>query len=141
MGVEYFIVKPDKKEIFYLGKHIEPLDCMNVFSADYLKVDNFNEFLLDVIETNDGFLGEEYTYKDIKEFAYILYEWCDAPVYLSSDASSEYDTFKDYEETGSIITYCEKHEPLVYRIISLLDNDCSVVEVKELIDNYYKDFC
>ena len=110
MGVEYFIVKPSKQEVFYLGKHIQAIDCMNNFHADYIKVDNFNEFFLEVIESNDGFLGDEYTYKDIKNFAYLLYEWCyNDPVYLSSDASPYYNTFKDYKETGSIIDFCTKH--------------------------------
>ena len=140
MGVEYYLVKPDKEELFYLGKHIQPLDCMNIFSADYLKVDNFTDFLLDVIDTNDGFLGDEYSYRDVKDFAYLLYEWCDAPVYLSSDASPDFETFKDYKETGSIITFCEDHEPLLYRIMSLLDDDCSVVKIRELVMNeYYKE--
>ena len=141
MGVEYFIVKPSKQEVFYLGKHIQAIDCMNNFHANYIKVDNFNEFFLEVIESNDGFLGDEYTYKDIKNFAYLLYEWCyNDPVYLSSDASPDYNIFKDYKETGSIINFCEEHEPLVYRIESLLENDCSAVEIKDLVDYLKEDF-
>ena len=140
MGVEYFIVKPSKQEVFYLGKHIQAIDCMNNFHADYIRVDNFNEFFLEVIESNDGFLGDEYTYKDVRDFAYLLYEWCyNDPVYLSSDASPYYNTFKDYKETGSIINFCEEHEPLVYQIESLLENDCSAVEIKSLVDRYLKE--
>lgn len=140
MGVEYFIVKPSKQEVFYLGKHIQAIDCMNNFHADYIGVDNFHEFFLEVIESNDGFLGDEYTYKDVRNFAYLLYEWCyNDPVYLSSDASPDYNIFKDYKETGSIINFCEEHEPLVYQIESLLENDCSVVEIKGLVDHYLKE--
>ena len=81
-------------------------------------------------------IGDEYTYRDIKDFAYLLYEWCDSPVYLSSDCSEDYELFKDYKETGSIINFCEERKPLLYRITDLLDNDCSAVEIKECVDAY-----
>lgn len=141
MGVEYYIVKPSKQEVFYLGKHIEPIDCMSVSAstANYLNVDCFQDFLLQVIDSNDGFLDEEYSYREIKNFVYLLYEWCDDRVYLSSDCSSDWELFKDYKETGSIINFCEKHKPLIDRIINLLDNDCSVVEIEGCIDAYISD--
>ena len=135
MGTEYYLVKPSKQELFYLGKHIEPIDCITPV-AGYIDVDCFSDFLLQVIESNDGFLDDEYTYKDIKDFAYSLYEWCDAPVYLSNDCSNDFELWKDYKETGSIIKFCEEHEPLLYRITDLLDNDCSAVEIKECVDAY-----
>lgn len=141
MGVEYYIVKPEKQETFYLGKHIESLDCMSVSAstANYLNVDCFQDFLLQVIESNDGFLDEEYSYREIKNFAYLLYGWCDDKVYLSSDCSDDWELFKNYKETGSIIDFCEKHEPLIDRIVNLLDNDCSVVEIEGCIDAYISD--
>lgn len=138
MGTEYYLVKPSKREVFYLGKHIQPMDCIRskASTVDYISADCFSDFLLEAIETNDGFLDEEYTYKDIKEFVYLLYEWCDSPVYMSSDCSSDYDLFKEYKETGSIIDFCEKHEPLLYRIEELLSKDCSAVEIESCVNAY-----
>ena len=141
MGVEYYIVKPEKQEVFYLGKHIEPLDCMSISAstANYLNVSCFQDFLLQAIESNDGFLDEEYSYREIKNFAYTLYEWCDDKVYLSSDCSDDWELFKNYKETGSIIDFCKKHEPLIDKIVNLLDNDCSVIEIEGCIDAYISD--
>ena len=120
MGTEYYLVKPSKQETFYLGKHVQPIDCIRnrPSAVDYIDVDCFSDFFLQIIESNDGFLDDEYTYKDIKDFAYLLYEWCDAPVFMSSDCSNDYELFKDYKETGSIIDFCTKH--LCYK--DLLDD-------------------
>lgn len=111
MGTEYYLVKPDKKEVFYLGKHIEPIDCIrnSASAADYIDVDCWNDFLLQCIESNDGFIDDCYPYSVIKDFCYLLYEWCNDKVYLSSDCSQDWDLFKDYKETGSIIKFCEEH--------------------------------
>ena len=136
MGTEYYLVKPSKREVFYLGKHIQPLECIHTSVASYLDVDCFSDFFLQCIDSNDGFLDDEYTYKDIKDFAYLLYEWCNDPVYLSNDCSSDFEFWKDYKETGSIIKFCEEHEPLLYKITNLLENDCSAVEIKECTDAY-----
>ena len=136
MGIEYYLVKPSKQEIFYLGKHIQPIDCIHVSVANYLDVDCFLEFFLQCIDSNDGFLGDEYSYRDIKDFVYLLYEWCDDPVYLSSDCSDDFKLWRGYKETGSIIKFCEEHKPLLYRIIDLLDSDCSAIEIKECVDAY-----
>lgn len=112
MGVEYYLVKPNKKEIFYLGKHVMPLEGIKTHSivASYIEHDCFHDFFLDVIDTNDGFLGDEWKYGDVKEFAYLLYQWCENDVvYFSHDCCEDFETFKDYKETGSIIDFCEKH--------------------------------
>lgn len=112
MGVEYYLVKPDRKEIFYLGKHVESIDCIRNSAgvADYIEVDCYSDFLLQCIESNDGFLDDCYTYSAIKEFVYLLYEWCDDKVYFSNDCCGDYQLWKDYKETGSIVKFCEEHE-------------------------------
>ena len=109
MGTEYWLVKPNKKETFYLGKHIEPLECIRLShsTADYIDCDCFHDFLLDAIDTNDGFLDDDRPYKDIKDFVYLLYEWCNDKVYLSNDCCDDFEIWKDYTETGSIIGFCE----------------------------------
>ena len=112
MGTEYWLVKPNKKEVFYLGKHVEPLECISLSAstANYLSCNCFHDFLLDVIDTNDGFLDDSYPYSVIKEFAYFLYEWCDDKVYFSNDCCADCALWKDYKETGSIIEFCEGNE-------------------------------
>ena len=111
MGAEFYIVKPDKKELFYLGKHVEPFEGIRISAstADYIEHDCFHDFFLDVVNTNDGLLGGDHTYNQVKEFAYVLYEWCNDTVYLSSDCSEDFEIWKDYTETGSICDYLSKH--------------------------------
>ena len=141
MGTEYWLVKPNKQEIFYLGKHVQPIDCIRnaAITADFIDVDCFSDFFLQIIESNDGFLDEEYTYKDIKNFAYKLYEWCDDKVYLSNDCYNDFELWKDYKRTGSIIEFCEEHEPLLDKITNLLEADCLVVEIEECVNAYLSD--
>lgn len=112
MGTEYYLVKPDKKEIFYLGKHVNPLDCIKISAstADYIDCESFLDFFLDLLGNNyDGLVGSERTLDDVREFAYQLYEWCDDKVYFSNDCCDDFELFKDYKETGSIIKFCEEH--------------------------------
>ena len=113
MGVEYYIVKPEKREVFYLGKHVQPFDCMKISAstADYIDCESFLDFFLDLLGNNyDGLIGSERTLNDIREFAYQIYEWCDGKVYFSNDCCNDFELFKDYEETGSIIKFCEELE-------------------------------
>ena len=111
MGTEYYLVKPAKREVFYLGKHVEPIDCIrnSASAANYIDVDCYSDFLLQCIESHDGFLDDCYPYATIKDFCYLLYEWCNDKVYMSNDCSKDFDIFKNYEETGSIIKFCEEH--------------------------------
>ena len=112
MGTEYYLIKPNKQEKFYLGKHVQPLDCLKISAstADYIDCDSFHDFFLDLLGNNyDGLVGSERTLDDVREFAYELYEWCDDKVYFSNDGCEDFEIWKDYKETGSIITFCEKH--------------------------------
>ena len=111
MGVEYFIVKPSKQEVFYLGKHVCPFECIKVSAstADYIDCDCFHDFFLDILDTNpDGLIGDYNTLEDIRDFAYTLYEWCDDKVYFSNDCCDDFKLFKSYQESGSIVEFCEK---------------------------------
>ena len=112
MGTEFYMVKPRKKEVFYLGKHVEPLDCVRISAstADYLDCDCFHDFFLDFLGNNpDGLVGSDRTLDDITEFAHRLYEWCDDKVYFSNDCCDDVKLWENYKETGSIIDFCEKH--------------------------------
>ena len=112
MGNEFYLIKPNKQEKFYLGKHVQPLSCINVSAdtADYIDCDCFSDFLMDFLDSNpDGLVGYERTLGDIQDFAYELYEWCDNKVYFSNDCCDDFELWKDYKETGSVITFCEKH--------------------------------
>ena len=123
MGTEYWLVKPNKEEIFYLGKHVQPFNTLatSAASADYLEHDYFHDFFIELLETNDGLIGTEYSYNDMQEFAYQLYEWCNDKVYLSNDCCNDFELWKDYKETGSIIKFCE-------------ENQCHKVILEDFID-------
>lgn len=112
MGTEYYLIKPNEQEKFYLGKHVQPLDCLKISAstADYIDCDSFLDFFLDLLGNNyDGLVGSERTLDDVREFAYELYEWCDDKVYFSNDCCNDFELWKDYKKTGSIIDFCEKH--------------------------------
>lgn len=114
MGVEYYLVKPEKREIFELGRHIQPFECLKVSysTADYIDCENFKEFFLDIIDSNNGILGDDWKYGDVVDFAYLMYDWCEGEkVFQSSDCSSDWKLFKDYNVTGSIYNFCEERHP------------------------------
>lgn len=135
MGAEYWLVKPNKKETFYLGKHVEPIDgiCNASFVANYIEYDCFQDFFLAVIESNDGFLDGDYTYNQVKEFAHTLYKWCDDKVYLSSDYSQDVELWKDYKETGSICDFLEKHSN-VFEVAQYFAPELTPQEIDEKLE-------
>ena len=122
MGVEYYLVKPDKKEIFELGRHIQPFEGIAMYPAKaaWTEYDYYKEFLLDMIETNGSIIGEYYTYEDVTNFAYKLWEWMDDKVYLATDWDDEQE-WNDFKVTGSVYTYCANHVPIKYAVEELVD--------------------
>lgn len=122
MGVEYYLVKPDKKEVFELGRHIQPFEGIAKYPAKaaWTKYDYYKEFLLDMIETNGSIIGECYTYEDVVDFAYQLWEWMDDKVYLATDCDNEQE-WTDFKVTGSVYSYCEDHVPIKDAVEELID--------------------
>lgn len=106
MGTEYFLVKPSKSEIFYLGRHIHDLEGVQKWcytkKADYISYENAKELFAEIILETD-YCTEETTIGEVGKLALAIYEWCDVPVYFDSDISGN-EEWKNYTETGSILT-------------------------------------
>lgn len=105
MGVEYYLVKPNQKEIFYLGKHFRcPEGIVNrnyKDKANYIDYDCWEDFLWDFIREN-SFYFEDLTLESIKEAVYRVYEWClDDKVYFDHDCNDSRE-WTDWKETGSL---------------------------------------
>ena len=105
MGTEYYLVKPKKKEVFYLGKHFTcpfgVADRTYKNNACFIDQDNFDDFLWDFLRDNS-----EYFYglklEDIKEVLYKVYEWCSGDkIYFDNDCNDKAE-WTDWPETASL---------------------------------------
>lgn len=76
MGIEYYLVKPEKKEVFYLGKHFTcPYGIANRAyknKACFIDQDCFDDFLWDFLRDNSEYFND-LKLEDIKEAIYIRY--------------------------------------------------------------------
>ena len=105
MGTEYFLVKPSKSEIFYLGKHLYGLEGISEWrykqKAEYIEYECAKDLFEDIV-CNTYYCEEYMTFGEVSKLALDIYEWCDEPVYLDSDISDNHE-WEDYVETGSIL--------------------------------------
>lgn len=107
MGIEYYLVKPEKKEVFYLGKHFTCPDGIANRTykkeADYIDYDCWDDFLWDFLKDNSSYF-DDITLENIKEAIYKVYEWCsDGKVYFDHDCNDDRE-WTDWKETGSLST-------------------------------------
>lgn len=106
MGTEYYLVKPEKKEIFYLGKHFYGFDGINNANykeiAEYPDYDCWEDFFFDTLRNNwDYFYGTELTLEEASDFIYAIYEWCRYDkVYFDNDCHDGCE-WLNWDETGS----------------------------------------
>ena len=116
MGIEYYLVKPEKKEVFYLGKHFNGFNeirngpyCKSVNEADYPSYEDWDDFFWDTLRENwDYFLGCELTLEQTSDVIHQIYEWCVTNrVILDNDCSSTCEDWKDWKETGDITSILE----------------------------------
>lgn len=129
MGVEYYLVSPEKKEKYCLGRHISCIDGVVPVTykngeGEYITHERGLEFMLDVIENNgfDFLEPELHTISNMYTFLYEIYEWCyDKKVYLVSDWSDSIEVWKDYKEVGSIYSFCENNVPAICTIAELIE--------------------
>ena len=112
MSTEYFVVKPEKKELFYLGKRISCFDGMATWlhkpqKAEYVKWECFDDLFLDLYENNRYFFEgvDDVPLREIWDFCYALYEWCDSPVYLDNDCNDDNTEWREWKETESVYDY------------------------------------
>lgn len=105
MGTEYYLVKPGKKEVFYLGKHFTcpfgMADKAYKNNACFIDQDNFNDFLWDFLRDNSEYFND-LKLEDIKKILYKVYEWCsDDKVYFDNDCNDKAE-WTDWSETVSL---------------------------------------
>ena len=105
MGTEYYIIKPDKKEKYYLGKgRWYELESLNCYTPQFIRVEHAKELVVNLL---DILTGCELYLEQIYDIACNIYEWCDAPVYLANDCGYDFKEICNYTETGSITTVYE----------------------------------
>lgn len=102
MATEYYIVKPEQKKIFYLGKRISCLEGLNEWSylkkADYATWECWEDVVFDLQENSRYFLeGGDMTIGQMWDFCDAIYEFCNDKVYLDNDCSDNFVNWKDWE--------------------------------------------
>lgn len=112
MGTEYYIVKPAKKEVYYLGKHMTcPDGIVNGMykEANYIEYNCFEDFFWDFLKENFyEFKYTNYTLEKLSNILYNLYEWCEYDkVYFSNDCYDDVEWI-NWKETGSLFPNTEE---------------------------------
>ncbi len=135
MGVEYYIVKPSKKQIFYLGRRISYLEGIsnNIKGADYASYENYQDVWLDVFENSHYFLESNYELAQLNEFFYEIFEFCDDKVYLDNDCNDNR-IWKDWEEIDKTFVLESRIEKWC-ELIELIPHDQWVVN-NHVIDEF-----
>ena len=116
MGTEYYLLKPEKRELFYLGKHFSGFNGIpsrmyrkSIYEATYPNYEDWDEFFWDTLRENwDYFLGCELTLEQTSSVIYKIYEWCRFDkVILDNDCSISVEVWKDWKETRDITKILE----------------------------------
>ena len=133
MGTEYYLLKPEKKEVFYLGKHFsgfEEIPSMvyreGIEGATYPKYEDWNDFFWSTLKVNwDYFYPCDLTLEQVSDVIHEIYEWCISDkVILDNDCSLTAEIWKDWKETGNITETLEK-----------MYNTCNDV-LQDCLENY-----
>jgi len=116
MGTEYYLLKPEKRELFYLGKHFNGFNGISsrmyrksIYEATYPNYEDWDEFFWDTLRENwDYFLRCELTLEQTSDVIYKIYDWCKSDkVILDNDCSISVEVWKDWKETGDITKILE----------------------------------
>ena len=153
MGIEYYIVKPNKKEVYYLGKHM--MCPSGIANRQYNKVPTYidydccDDFFWDFLRENyNEFVSTDYTLEKISNLIYNLYSWCEYnKVYFDNDCNDEAE-WRGWKETGSLFPtdeeinekeeYEEMQKELMYR--DIYDSHVTTEEDKAKILEVYPHF-
>lgn len=117
MGIEYYLLKPEKKEVFYLGKHflefteIPSMEYRrSIGDASYPSYEDWDDFFWDTLKTNwDYFYPCDLTLEQVSNVIHKIYEWCISDkVILDHDCSETTEIWKDWKETGDITEILER---------------------------------
>lgn len=107
MGLEYYLVKPCKKEIFYLGKH---MNCPEGIAErtyrdkpEWIDYDCYDDFFWDFLRENyEEFLQTELNLERLRDVIFSIYSWCiDDKVYFDNDCNDNAEWI-NWKETGSL---------------------------------------
>ena len=108
MGTEFYIVKPEKREVFYLGKHFNiPENMPNGTykpEGDFLPYEDWDDFFWDILRENaDYFRDIDVPFRQLEDIIYKIYEWCEYDkVFIDHDCHSDSVEWLNWKETGSI---------------------------------------
>ena len=121
MSVYYYLIKPNKKETYCLGKYISFFSgvASSLSTASFIDYECFHDFFVDVMDNNvQNFMTD--TAEEIYNILYEIYEWCDDKVYLTTDWDND-TSWHDYKETGSVFDFSEKHPSIVSTVLDIID--------------------
>lgn len=111
MGTEYYLVKPDKQEIFYLGKHMSCPEGIHEFSQDAHFIDyySFHEFFWDFLDENyNEFVCLNLTLEQLSYILFKVYDWSRYDkIYFDNDCNNEA-PWINWKETGSLQNLLEE---------------------------------
>lgn len=113
MGTEYYIIKPSKKQIFYLGKRISHLDgipCRQYKEADYCTWEDYEDVITDLRENSPYFFEGDMYIDQIRNFTAAIFEFCDDKVCLDNDCSETFSEYNDFEEIDVFSDLLTKEE-------------------------------
>lgn len=122
MGIEYYLLKPEKEEVFYLGKHFNGFNKIpsmtyraSLEDAKYPDYEDWDDFFWDTLKENwDYFLYDNLTLEQVSDVIHELYEWCTPDkVILDNDCNSTASIWKNWKETGDITKLLEEAEEFI----------------------------
>lgn len=117
MGIEYYIVKPEKREIFYLGKHFSGFESIpsmahrkSINEAKFPDYEDWEDFFWSTLKENwNYFLNCDLKIDQVSNVLYQIYNWCASDkVILDHDCSDTFNEWKDWKETGDITEILER---------------------------------
>lgn len=103
MGVEYYIINPKTKEMFYLGKDLwYQLEDISQFSPQYTNYECVDDVICDIIRAHCYVDEDRMEY--ITTLAYEIFTFVDGQeVLLVSDCNEDTSWLNEFKEVKSII--------------------------------------
>lgn len=155
MSTEYYIVKPNKKKAFYLGKRISYLEGLSNTEPKYPEWENWEDVVFDLQENSRYFLeAGDIKVGQVWDLCYAIYEFCDDKVFLGNDCDetdsiTNYRNWKDFEiidvfdDIFSTPSELEKWCDLIQLIpheewVTRKEDGISVIYERETVANYLK---
>lgn len=132
MGMEYYLVKPEEKEIFYLGKHMSCPDGIvnRTYKSEpyWIDYDCFDDFFWDFLRENfSEFMYTNLDLERLRDLIYSIYSWCAySKIYFDNDCRDNAE-WLEWRETGSLTDLLRKAQ-IIQSINSLKVDDMDIHE-------------